>query len=122
MDSIQLEEWIEQTDALRAKLYAFGKSPLPLESGERHQDMDASIQAADDAGRLLADLDSYLTQHTAQAVLDIKRLYDDHSADEKKFLVRDRVRNIQLIRDAMAVTQRTIRDRIYTNQNENRSR
>ena len=37
MDSIQLEEWIEQTDALRAKLYAFGKSPLPLESGERHQ-------------------------------------------------------------------------------------
>ena len=65
MDSIQLEEWIEQTDALRAKLYAFGKSPLPLESGERHQAW-MLYPGRRRRRRLLADLDSYLTQHMAR--------------------------------------------------------
>lgn len=122
MSEIGFDDWLDQTDALRTKLYNFGKSPLPIEPGHRHLDMDAAIQSADDAGRLLADLDSYLTQHTAQAVLEVKKQYEDNSADERKILVKDRVRGIQLIRDAMAITQRTIRDRLYTSMNTNRSR
>ena len=121
-EPLTLQEWLVQTEDLRGKLYAFAKSPLPIEAGPRHLDMDVAIQNADDAGRMVADVDSFLAQFTAKAVLDVKKAYPDNSADERKLLVKNEVQQLQLLRDGLAVTVRTIRDRIYVGMNENRAR
>lgn len=120
-EPLELTEWLEQTEMLRADLYVYGKSPLPLEHGQRHTDTDEAINKSDTVGRLVADADSFLTQYTAKAVLSVKREFPDTSADERKILVKDSVREIQHIRDGLKVTERTIRDRIYTSMNANRA-
>ena len=120
-EELTLDEWLSQTEILRADLYVYGKSPLPIERGPRHLDLDEAIYKSDSCGRLVADADSFVTQMTAQAVLRVKKEYPDNSADERKMLVKDAVREIQHIRDSLAITQRTIRDRIFTSLNANRS-
>ena len=121
-DRLTLEEWLDQTVKMRADLYAYGKESLPLDHGQRHLDFDKAIQNADDAGRLVADADLYLTQEIARETLNIKKTMPGATADERKMLVKGEVAELQHLRDSLAVTQRTIRDRIYTNQNENRAR
>jgi hypothetical protein len=120
-EELTLDSWLEQTQALREKLYEYAKSPLPLDMGERHNDMDQAIQNAACVGRLVADLDFFVTQMTCQAVMSVKSTYEKFSAEERKLIVKDKIKDIQLLADRTAVDARAIRDRIYTNQNENRA-
>ena len=119
---LDLGEWLTQTQTRRDELAEYGASPLPLEAGERHMDLEKAIQNGDDAGRLLADIQSFLTQATAQAVLDVRSSFDQLGADERKLLVKNKVRDIQRIADGLAVTQSSIRSRIFSTLNANRSR
>lgn len=117
-----LEEWLECFSPRFAALYAYAKSPLPNDIGERHNDIEKAIHFGDEVGRLLADAESYLTQHTAQAVLLVKEQHGDLNADERKTIIKDTVRKIQRLVDGLAVTERSIKDRVYVGLNANRSR
>jgi hypothetical protein len=121
-EGVTLEEWLEQTEAQRTKLYEYGRSALATEAGERHLDMDKAIQNADDAGRLRADAESFLSQALAKAVLKYSAKRDEFTAEERNKLVRNEVRDIQRLVDGLAVTERTIKNRIYAVMNANRSR
>jgi hypothetical protein len=83
--------------------------------------MDAAIQSADDCGRLLADAQSYLSQAKAQAMLAVLDEYEDLSAKEREFVIKDRVRKIQRLCDGLEVTERTLRSRLFSSMNANRS-
>lgn len=119
---LSLVEWLEQTRARREELDAYGRSPLPTDAGERHMDLEAAIQNGDDAGRLRADAESFLSQYLAQAVMKFSQRRDEFTADERKALVRDSVRDIQRLVDGLTVTERTIKSRIFAAMNANRSR
>ena len=115
-----LESWITAFSPRFEALYAFAKSPLPVDVGERQVDIERAIHLGDECGRLLADCKSYLTQHTAQAVLSVKTTYDKLNADERKMLVKDAVRKIQRLVDGLEITERAIKERVYVHMNANR--
>lgn len=117
-----LDQWLEAFSPRFAALYAYAKSPLPNDPGERSVDIESAIHHGDEAGRLKADAESYLTQAMAQAVLTCKDLNPGLTANERKLLVKDGVRKIQRLVDGLTVTERSIKDRIYAAFNANKSR
>ncbi len=119
---LELTEWLEQTQEHRDCLANYGRSPMTTDAGERQLDIDKAIQNSDEIGRLKADADAFLTQHTAQAWLEVCKKYEEHPAKVREILVRDRVRDLQRIVDGIEITERTIKNRIYAAMNANRSR
>jgi len=119
---LTLEQWLESTAERRAELEAYARSPLPDSPEGRHQDLDAAIQSADDAGRLLADCESYLSQAEAQAVFVAREKHEDLTADERKKVVKAETRHLRRLWDGLSVTHQSIKNRIYGNMNANRSR
>ena len=118
---LTLSEWLATTKERRAGLEAYAKSPLPRDISERHADIETAIQGADDSGRLLADLESYLSQAKAQALFSALEKYPDLNARERDLVIRSEVRAIQRLVDGMHVTDRTIKDRIFSSLNANRA-
>ena len=121
-ENLDLDSWIEATQSRRDELDAFGMAALPTDIGQRHLDIEKSIQSASDSGRLLADAEEYLTHAKAQAMFAALKDHDYLSAKEREAVIKDNVRHIQRLVDGLAVTNRTISNRIYANQNANRSR
>jgi hypothetical protein len=80
-----------------------------------------AIQNADDCGRLLADAESFLSQAKAKAVLAMIDDYGDLTARDREILVKNEVRGVQRLVDGIAVTERTIRSRLFSSMNANRS-
>lgn len=119
---LNLSDWLISTQEKRDELDAYGKSPLPLDAGERHVEIERAIQNADDSGRLLADAESFLSQAKAQAVLAMIDKYPDLSSKEREIMVKDAVRGVQRLVDGISVTNRTINHRIFVIQNANRAR
>lgn len=122
LEPLTLQEWLEQTEDIRAKLYAYAKTSLPLEVGERHVDFDRAVQNGDSAGRLVADADLYLAQEEAKEILKVKKEHEDLAAPERRAIVKSRISQLSHLRDALAVTRHTIDKRVFINQNENRAR
>lgn len=118
---MNFEEWLSQTQKRRDELDAYARSPIPI-GNDSHGEVNTLIKCEDDAQRLLADAQTYLTQATAQAVLRIKREYDENSADERRILVKDAVRDIQRLVDGITVTAKAMSNRRYLHMNTNRSR
>lgn len=121
-DGMTFENWLVAHSKRFSDLYEYAKSPLPTDIGERQMDVEKAIRCGDDTSRLLADACSFLTMHTAQAVLSVKEAHKELTADERKLLVKDAVRKIQRIVDGLAVTERSIKDRIYAAFSANRAR
>ncbi len=120
-DPLSLEEWLISTVQVRAKIIKAGKEALPSDAGERHLDLDRAIQLSEECGNLLADAESYLIQHTAKETLTAKTEFPGLSADERKIMIKDKVKHIQRLCDGIAVAGRAIRDRIYVGMNANRA-
>ncbi len=118
---VGLSDWLDSTKELREALSAFGKSPLPMDAGERHAEFDRLIQNESDALTLLADSESYLSQATAQAVLAMKDRHPDVSAREREILVKASVRDLQRLTDGLSITARIIANRRFIAMNANRS-
>lgn len=118
---MDLTTWLEQTESKRNELYDYGRSPLPCDIGERHNDIERAIQNSDDAKRLQSEAESYLTQARAQALFAVLHEYPDLSAKDREIVIKDRVRDLQRLVDGLTTTSRTIRDRIYSTLNANRS-
>lgn len=109
---IELSDWISQTQSRRDELSEFVRSPLPI-GNDAYGEISALILAEDDAQRMMADINTYVVQAQAQAVLAIKTKYPDNSADERKILVKDAIRDIQRLADGIEVTARGISNRRF---------
>jgi hypothetical protein len=120
-DPLTLEEWLVSTAEIRAKLVKYGKEPLPSDAGQRHLDLDTAIQNSEECGNLLADAESYLIQHLAQATLSAKTDFPSFTGDERKIFAKNAVKEIQRLVDGISVAGRAIRDRIYVGMNANRA-
>lgn len=114
-------DWLTQTQAKRDSLCEYGLSQVPQDGIERGQDMDRAISMCDNACRLLADAESFLTHAKAQAVLSIKEKYPDFTARERERLEADTVKDVQRIYDGLEITTRTIKSRIFSAMNKNRA-
>ncbi len=121
-EPLTLEEWLVSTAEIRTKIVKYGKEPLPSDAGQRHLDLDQAIQLSEECGNLLADAESYLIQHMAQATLTAKTDFPSFSADERKIFAKDKVKHIQRLCDGISVAGRAIRDRLYVQMNQSRSR
>lgn len=121
-DEITFDDWLGMTEEKRAELLKFSISEMPKDAGERHTEIEKAIQLASDAGAMLADAEGFLTHATAKEVFSVRKEHDDLTADERKAIVRDRVRDIQRLCDGLSVTHRAIQSRIYAVQNANRAR
>lgn len=119
---IDLDSWLISTQERRDELTAFSKSRLPTDAGERHTEMEKTINWTQDASDLLADAENFMTQAQGIAVMTVRVKYPDLSADERKIMAKDAVRTIQRLVDGIATTTRALHDRLYVMQNQNRSR
>lgn len=118
---LSLEDWLSSTQSRRNELDDFARSPLPI-GNDAYGETNKLIESEDDANRLLADAESFLTQYTAKAVLGVRARYPDSSADERKIHIKDSVRTIQRLVDGIQVTARSIANRRFITMNVNRSR
>lgn len=118
---MEFNDWLSDTQARRDELDAYARSPLPV-GLDAHGETNTLITSEDDANRLAADAETFLIQATAQAVLTIKTKYPDNSADERKILVKDAVRDIQRLAAGISITARTISSRRFLQMNLARSR
>lgn len=119
---LTLAEWLTATQKQRDELRAYGKSPLPLDAGERHTELDKTIQKSDDAGRLCADAEEYLVKEIAAAYMKIRGNELKLRVPEIEAAVESEVSTLRRIVKDCAVTDRTLKTRIFAIQNQSRSR
>jgi hypothetical protein len=116
---LSLNEWLAQTEQRRDALLAYGKSPLPMDAGERHTDLDLALNQSDEIGRIVHDAEWFLATDKKKALFEV--LKTDLSASERKIVIDAEVAGIKRLLDGLKVTRQAIRDRLYINQNENRA-
>ena len=109
-DRSDLEIWLDSTDEKRGELLAYSRSPIPSDPGQRQADISKALALAQDAGDLLSDMDKFLTDLTAQAILQIE---GDYSSDERKALVKAKVSGVTRLRDGLKVLYGSIRERRF---------
>jgi hypothetical protein len=103
---MNFDQWLDESAAERAALIEFSKIHAV--------NVDKAIEMSDECGKLQARAEWFLTQHIAQATLSAKADFPSLGADERKAMVKDKVKDIQFIVDAIGVTGRAIRDRIFS--------
>lgn len=120
-DELTFEEWVESTQHRRDELDAYGRSPLPADVSERHQDIENAIRNCDDISRIKADAESLLSQAKAQAMFAAMRNHPDFTAKEREIVIKDSIRGLQRLVDGISVTHQTIKSRIFASLNANRA-
>ena len=118
---LTLQEWLESTAELRAKLLAYAQSKIPTDPGERQLDVSKALELGQDAGDMLADVEQHLIDETAKAIMEVRRTNGELTADERKSVVKSRVSNVARLRDGMQVVYTSIKDRRFALMNLNRS-
>lgn len=115
------EAWLTRTQKQRDALFAYSKTPMPTDAGERTADIDKSLRAAEAAGEQCADAQYFLTQATAQAILTARDLSPDLLAKERDIMVKDSVKDIQRLYDYLDVLCKVLNSRVRAGCNARRS-
>ncbi len=119
---LTLDQWLEQTQGRRDELDAFGKSPMPIDAVERGGETQKLLKNEDDAARLLADAESFLSEAEGIAIKTVRDKYPDYTADERRKQAKSEVRDIQRLVDGLGITLKTISNRRFSQMNANRAR
>ncbi len=119
---LSLTDWLEATQERRDELDAFGRSPMPIDATERGGETNKLLKNEDDAARLLADAESFLSQAEGIAVKTVRDKFPDYTADERKKKAKEDVRDIQRLVAGLGITLKTISNRRFLAMNANRSR
>ena len=117
---MEINEWLEKNSALMGKLIEHIKSPMPDSFESRLNEVESDIKLKDEAERLLADCETFLTQETARAILEVRSKHPDLNSEERKAFVKLSVRDVQRIHDGIEVSCRGIKDRMIACLNANR--
>jgi hypothetical protein len=115
LNGLSIDEWLVSTEEVRQKLFAYARSEPPV-------DQDTAIQNESEACALRDDAAWYLTQETAKETLAVAKEHSDLASAERAKVVKARVASIQRLVDGLSVVAQTIRSRIYSAMNQNRSR
>ena len=118
---ISIDEWLDSTEELRASLLAYSKSPIPTDPGERQLDVSRALELGQDAGDLLADMETFVLQAEAKAVTEVRRIHPDLTAGERRSMAKCEAASVIRLRDGVSVLYRTIKDRRFALMNLNRS-
>ena len=110
----ELDSWLESTAEKRAELLRYSLSPIPTDPGVRQVDIGKALTLGQDAGDLLADIEKHLTDETGRAVLDVRKKYDDLTAEERRAQVKASVSSLARLRDGLQVICTSIKDRRFT--------
>ena len=116
-----LTDWLESTQATRDELDSYAVSALPVFE-DRERDIEKAIASGHYCGKLLADAESYLTHEKAKSMFNA--LGDPRELNSKQvdLVVKDDTRAVQRLVDGLAVTNRSIQNRVFGLMNANRSR
>lgn len=117
IDDLTLEDWLSSTAEKRKALLEYSLSKIPTDPGERQLDVSAALEAGQDAGDLLADMEVFVAQAFAVEVLDARR---DHDAKTAQIVAKGKTANLARLRDGLHVIYQTIRDRRFALMNLNR--
>lgn len=117
-DDMTLSDWLDSTAEARAKLLAYSRSPIPTDPGARQLDVSEALTLGQDAGDLLADVEVYLSQAFAAAVLDARQ---EHDASTSRIVAKAKTAKIERLREGLNVCYQTIKDRRFALMNLNRS-
>jgi len=118
MDGISFDEWLEQTDGIRAKLEAHSATPLPVDAGERHMELEKSIAYEDYAAVLVADIEFYVTMETEKAYMNLR---PDLTAKTGEVIVKAKVASLVRLKAKIAATAKTMHSRMIASMSENRA-
>lgn len=116
-EDMSLTEWLDSTVEARAKLLAYSRSPIPTDPGARQLDVSEALTLGQDAGDLLADVEVYLSQAFAAAVLDARQ---EHDASTSRIVAKAKTAKIERLREGLNVCYQTIKDRRFSILNLNR--
>jgi hypothetical protein len=119
-DDLTIEEWLESTDEKRSTLLSYAQSAIPTDPGERYLDISKALELGQDAGDLLSDLEKLLIDETGKAVLEVRRVNGELTADERKIMVKAKVSSLARLRDGLQVIYTSIKDRRFVLMNLNR--
>lgn len=122
MNALTLEQWLGLHMPEIKALVDFSKKALSDDAGGLHLDLSRAQQDVGRAGALLADLEAYVTQAEAAAVLSVRAKYVDFSASERKALVEGEIFRVVRMRDALKVVVGALKGKGYAAMNINRSR
>lgn len=117
---MEINEWLDKNSETMSWLMAHIQSPMPDSFESRMSEIESDIKLKDTAERLLADAESFLTQETARAILEVRRKHPDLSSEERKAFVKLCVKDVKRIYDGLDVTCRGIKDRLISCLNANR--
>jgi hypothetical protein len=115
------EEWLEKTQANRDELFAYSKTEMPTDAGERTKDIDRSLRSAEAAGLMLSDCQFFLTMNTAQMYTAADLAGQGNNAKEREILVKDAVKDVQRLYDYLEILTRTLNTRVRAGMNARRS-
>lgn len=116
-----LDQWLEDTKKDRESLLEFVRTPSPTDMNEMAIDIERSIREAEKAGELLCDAEYFLTQNTAQKLIECRMKWPDWTGPERSALVKDAVKDIQRLVSALEVICRTLNSRVRSQCNYRRS-
>ena len=116
-----LDEWLESTEERRVELDEFGKSNMPIDAVERGGETNKLLKNEDDAARLLADAESFLSQAESIAIKTVRDKFPDYTADERRKQAKAEVRDLQRLVEGLKITLKTISNRRFLAMNANRA-
>lgn len=117
-DELDLTEWLNSTAESRERLLTYSRSSIPTDPGARQLDVSEALALGQDAGDLLADSESYLSQAFAAAVLDARI---SHDAQTARIVAKSKTAKLERLREGLAVLYQTIKDRRFALMNLNRA-
>ena len=115
------ESYLASSQKQRDALFAHSKSPIPTDKGDLGDDIELSIRAAEAAGAQLAKMRYYLTSALKEAMLYAREKAPEYTVKEKDILVRDYVKDIQLLHDEVENLARSLNSRVKAECNGRRS-
>lgn len=117
----EFSEWLTESQAIRDALFAHSKSKIPNEKGLLDADIEKSIRAAEVSGAQLAVVKYHLTGAMADAFKDMQVNHPDVKGVGRDILIKDRVREIELLHDQIENLARSLNSRVKSECNCRRS-
>lgn len=115
------ESWILKTQKQRDALFAHSASAIPNDKGALSDDIELSIRAAEAGGAQLNMAKYYLTSAMKSALQTAADLSPDAKGLAREILIKDAVKDEQLLHDNLENLCRSLNSRVRAECNSRRS-
>lgn len=112
-EDLTLEQWIEKTATRRESLMAYGSTGKAGTAEGRALDSLVAIGMADEAARIEAEADSYLTLAREQAMWETRKKHPDLTSRERDLVEKSIVREVVLLVKSCEITYKSCLSRYF---------